>query len=37
VRLAHIANVLTHDPASRAAEDVAYEKNVQERLLAISF
>jgi hypothetical protein len=33
VRLAQMADVLTHDPASRAAEDVADEENVQVRLL----
>ncbi len=30
VRLAHVADVLAHDPASRAAEDVADEKDVQK-------
>ena len=36
VRLAHVADVLAHDPASRAAEDVADEKNVQVQLLALA-
>jgi len=31
-----MADVLAHDPASRAAEDVADEENVQEQLLALS-
>ena len=29
VRFAQMADVLAHDPASRAAEDVANEKNIQ--------
>jgi hypothetical protein len=28
MRLAQMADVLTHDPASRAAEDVADEKDI---------
>jgi hypothetical protein len=34
--LTQMANVLAHDSASRAAEDVADEKNVQEWLLSSS-
>jgi hypothetical protein len=32
-----MADVLAHDSAPRAAEDVADEENVQEQLLAASF
>jgi hypothetical protein len=32
-----MADVLAHNPAPRAAEDVADEENVQETLLAVSF
>jgi hypothetical protein len=37
VRLTQMADVLAHDPAPRAAEDVADEKDVQKQLLALSF
>jgi predicted fused transcriptional regulator/phosphomethylpyrimidine kinase len=32
-----MANVLAHNPASRAAENISYKKNVQKLLLALSF
>jgi hypothetical protein len=34
MRLAQVANVLAHNPAPRAAEDIADKKNIQESLLA---
>ena len=36
VRLAHVPDVLAHDPAPRTAKNVADEKNVQVELLASS-
>ena len=37
MRRAQVADVLAHDPASRAAKNVADEENVQElQLLALS-